>query len=83
MAIIALVGAWVFPPLGIVFGHIALAQLRRTDEAGKGLAIAGLVIGYVWTVLVAVGLAIAVMMGAFSKDTVPTSTRVTSTAFIS
>jgi len=49
MAIVALVSALVFAPLGIVFGHIALTQIRRTDEDGKGLAIAGLVIGYVLT----------------------------------
>jgi peptidyl-prolyl cis-trans isomerase B (cyclophilin B) len=49
MAIVALVSALVFAPLGIVFGHIALSQIRRSDEDGKGLAIAGLVIGYVLT----------------------------------
>jgi peptidyl-prolyl cis-trans isomerase B (cyclophilin B) len=32
--------------LGIVFGHVALSQIRRTGEQGRGLAIAGLVIGY-------------------------------------
>ena len=49
MAIVALVGAFVFAPLGIVFGHIALTQIRRSDEDGKGLAIAGLAIGYILT----------------------------------
>jgi peptidyl-prolyl cis-trans isomerase B (cyclophilin B) len=49
MAIVALVGALVFAPLGIVFGHIALSQIRRSDEDGKGLAIAGLAIGYILT----------------------------------
>lgn len=52
MAIVALVSALVFAPLGIVFGHIALSQIRRSDEDGKGLAIAGLVIGYIFTGLV-------------------------------
>ena len=33
--------------LGIVFGHIARRQIRRTGEGGNGLAIAGMVIGYV------------------------------------
>jgi peptidyl-prolyl cis-trans isomerase B (cyclophilin B) len=49
MAIAALVSAFVIAPLGIVFGHIALSQIRRSDEDGRGLAIAGLVIGYVFT----------------------------------
>jgi len=51
MAIGALVGAFFFPPLGIVLGHIALSQIRRRNEEGRGMAIAGLVIGYVHTAL--------------------------------
>lgn len=34
--------------LGIVFGHIALSQLTTSREGGRGLAIAGLVLGYTW-----------------------------------
>ena len=32
--------------LGIVFGHLARSQIRKTGEGGSGLAIAGLIIGY-------------------------------------
>lgn len=46
MAVLAIVFAFVFSILGIVFGHTALGQIRRTGEEGRGLAIAGLVIGY-------------------------------------
>jgi hypothetical protein len=48
MAILALVFAFVFWPLGIVFGHLARRQIRRTGEAGAGLATAGLVISYLF-----------------------------------
>lgn len=34
-------------PLGIIFGHVALSQIARTGEGGRGMAIAGLVISYV------------------------------------
>jgi Domain of unknown function (DUF4190) len=51
LAIAALVSSLLLAPLGIVFGHVALGQIKRTGEAGKGLAIAGLAIGYVGTVL--------------------------------
>jgi Domain of unknown function (DUF4190) len=34
--------------LGIAFGHIALSQLKGTSDGGRGLAIAGLVLGYAW-----------------------------------
>jgi Domain of unknown function (DUF4190) len=51
MSILSLVFAFVFAPLGIVFGHIAKKQMRRTGEGGSGLATAGLVLGYIFTVL--------------------------------
>lgn len=34
-------------PLGVIFGHIAISQINRTGEGGRGLALAGLIIGYV------------------------------------
>ncbi|HEX2283679.1 MAG TPA: peptidylprolyl isomerase [Mycobacterium sp.] len=51
LAIVALVCAFVFAPLGILFGHISLSQIKKTGEEGRGLAIAGLVIGYLVTLL--------------------------------
>jgi peptidyl-prolyl cis-trans isomerase B (cyclophilin B) len=50
MAIVSFVCAFVFAPLGIIFGHISLSQIKRTGEEGRGLAIAGLVISYLITV---------------------------------
>jgi hypothetical protein len=32
--------------VGIVCGHLARSQIRRTDEEGDGLALAGLILGY-------------------------------------
>ena len=51
MAIAALVSSLVLAPLGIVFGHLALSQIKSSGDDGRGLAIAGLVIGYAGTVL--------------------------------
>ena len=51
LAIVSLVCAFLFAPLGIIFGHISLSQIRKTGEEGRGLAIAGLVISYLITVL--------------------------------
>ncbi len=50
MAIASLICAFLFAPLGIVFGHISLSQIKRTGEEGHGLAIAGLVISYLITI---------------------------------
>jgi undecaprenyl-diphosphatase len=46
LAVLSLVFAFVFSPLGIVFGHLAKRQVRRNHQAGDGIATAGLVIGY-------------------------------------
>ncbi len=61
LAIVSLVCAFVFAPLGIVFGHISLSQIRKTGEEGRGLAIAGLVVSYLITVFTAVVLALSVV----------------------
>ena len=37
--------------VGIICGHISLGQIKKTGEQGRGLAIAGLIIGYVGIVL--------------------------------
>ncbi|WP_158865208.1 DUF4190 domain-containing protein [Leifsonia sp. AG29] len=47
MAVIAFAGSFVVALLGIIGGHIALAQIERTGEKGRGLALAGTIIGYV------------------------------------
>lgn len=46
-SLVSLIGAFVVPIVGVVFGHLALRQISRTREPGRGFAIAGLWIGYV------------------------------------
>lgn len=48
---------------GLVCGIIALSQIRKTKERGKGLAIASLVLGGVFLVVVVI--AIAVLLSLF------------------
>lgn len=61
MAIIAFVSVWFISIVGIVLGHMALSEIRRTGERGRGLAIAALVLGYASVALLAViGIALAV-----------------------
>ncbi|WEO76712.1 DUF4190 domain-containing protein [Cryobacterium sp. SO2] len=47
LAIISLVSAFFVSLAAIICGHIALSQIKKTGEKGRGLAIAGLVLGYV------------------------------------
>ena len=32
--------------IGVILGHVAISQINKTGEQGKGMAIAGLVLGY-------------------------------------
>ncbi|WP_293876540.1 DUF4190 domain-containing protein [uncultured Brevibacterium sp.] len=50
VGIISLVSTWPFGIIGIapaIMGHIALKQCKERDQEGKGLAIGGLVTGYI------------------------------------
>ena len=46
--------------LGVIFGHVALNQINRTGEGGRGLALAGLIIGYVSLAIGAIWLLVVV-----------------------
>ncbi len=51
MAILAIIFAFVFAPLGIVFGLIARSQIKQSGEEGAGLAMAGIIIGAIFSAL--------------------------------
>ncbi|MDA2891103.1 peptidylprolyl isomerase [Mycolicibacterium sp. BiH015] len=65
LAIASLVCAFVFAPLGVVFGHMSLSQIKRTGEQGRGLAIAGLIVGYLMIVAAIVVVVVSVVMVLF------------------
>ncbi|MEY4994540.1 MAG: hypothetical protein RLZ65_389 [Actinomycetota bacterium] len=43
--------------IAVITGHVSLAQIKRSGESGRGLAIAGVVVGYIhiafWIIFVA------------------------------
>lgn len=47
LAIVAFISSFFVHILGIILGHIALSQIKRSGEGGRGLALAGTIIGYV------------------------------------
>jgi len=51
--------------LGIIFGIIAIRQINRENTDGKGMAIAGIVVGAVWFVAYAVLISLVI---AFSTN---------------
>jgi hypothetical protein len=52
LAIIALIAVFFFSIAGIVCGHIALSQIKHSGESGHGLALAAVILGYVFTALI-------------------------------
>lgn len=80
MAILGLVFAFVFSPLGVVFSAIGLKQVKERREGGRGLALAGLIlsiafilIGILIAVLAATVFAAAVDKAAEAQDAVSAS----------
>lgn len=67
VSLVAGIGSYVVIPVigavvAIVTGHMARGQIRRTGEGGAGLALAGLVLGYLHLVLAAILIAIVVVV---------------------
>jgi hypothetical protein len=56
----SLVGLLIIPLLGsiagVVTGHMSLGQIKRTGEQGRGLALAGTIMGYVGLAFVLLGI---------------------------
>ena len=61
--------AVVVPPAGVVLGHLALPQIRRTGERGRTAAIAGLVIGYLMCLVLIAALIWWLISDSDSGDT--------------
>ena len=64
MAIAAFVMVFVFFPVGIVLGHVARGQIKRTGEGGKGLATAALILGYLQIAVIVGILGVAAILVA-------------------
>ena len=51
LAIVSLILAFFLPLIGAILGHVALGQIKKSGEEGRGLALAGVIIGWVLTAL--------------------------------
>ncbi|HXR44195.1 MAG TPA: DUF4190 domain-containing protein [Pseudolysinimonas sp.] len=69
LAIVALILGIVVPLGGIIVGPIALGQIKRTGESGRGLAIAGIIIGAVVILFyIILGIVLALVGAASYSD---------------
>lgn len=59
---------WIGSILAIIFGHVALSQIERSHQEGRGMAIAGLVLGYIGLVVLVVVIVFAVALSNWNTD---------------
>jgi len=52
---------WLGSILAVVLGYVALGQIERRNEGGRGLAIAGIVLGFVG---IATGILVGILIAA-------------------
>ena len=61
-------------PLAVVFGIVALVQIPKRNQNGKGMAVAGLVLAGVWTLAIAAAI-VAVVLTSADRDSTGEITR--------
>ncbi|SCF38030.1 protein of unknown function (DUF4190) [Micromonospora viridifaciens] len=80
MAIVALVLALVgfasciTAPIGAILGHVARKQIQETGEQGEGMAKAAMIVGWILTALMVLGIAVYVVIIIFAINSASTST---------
>jgi hypothetical protein len=72
--------AVVLPPAGAVLGHVALAQIKRTGEQGRTPAIWGLILGYLLTAVLLIGLILWALAGPRNATAPPPTGTIVSAA---
>lgn len=56
-------------PLALVFGFVALSQIKSRGQGGRGMAIAGIVLAGAWALFVAVAVVLALTLSADRDST--------------
>jgi protein-disulfide isomerase len=64
LAIVSLVSAFFVSLAAVITGHLALGQIKRRGESGRGLAIAGLILGYAGLAATAIGVVLCIVFAA-------------------
>lgn len=76
MAIIGLISVFVLTPVGFILSIIALHQIKKTGEGGKALAVTGIVLSVIFT-LISIATFMVIILVAMSGVQQGASSRVT------
>ncbi|WP_232423320.1 DUF4190 domain-containing protein [Mycobacterium sp. 155] len=77
LATLSIVFGIVFAPIGAVLGHLALSQIKKTGEKGRGRALIGLTVSYLM-IFVAI-IALVVFLVSHKNNSSSTTTTTTTT----
>ena len=55
LSIISIFGLGLAGLIGLILVIVALVQIKHTGEKGKGIAIAAIIIGFIWSFVVGIG----------------------------
>jgi uncharacterized membrane protein len=69
MAILGLIFAFVFAPVGIVLSALGLKQTKQRNEGGHGLALAGLILSIIFSIFWVIWLIVLVAFGTAAVKT--------------
>lgn len=61
-ALVSILTVFLQPIAGIVFGHIGLSQIKRNGDAGRGIALTGLILGYAYFAMLVVFIGLYISM---------------------
>lgn len=54
LSIVSVFGVGLAGIAGFILGIVALTQIKHTHEKGKGLAIAAIVVGFIWSFVIGI-----------------------------
>lgn len=56
--------------IGAIMGHVSKGQIKRTNEQGAGMALAGIIIGWIGTAIFLAAVAVFVILAIAVEDTI-------------
>ncbi|MEV4385404.1 DUF4190 domain-containing protein [Micromonospora sp. NPDC049580] len=69
LALAGLTTCGITGPIGAILGHVAQKQIRVSGEGGEGMAKAGIIVGWIITALMVLGIAFYVVAIVFAVTT--------------
>ncbi|MGC5377070.1 DUF4190 domain-containing protein [Micromonospora sp. DT68] len=74
LSLVGLTSCGITAPIGAILGHVAQSQIRTSGEAGEGMAKAGIIVGWIVTALMLLGVAAYAAIIIFAVTNADSST---------